>query len=232
MTGTVRDASGAGAGGVLVGLYAAPGRGGVEYAEAETDKDGGFKMTVEFNRSPPSFISFSTDFTCFLIARDIGRNLAVMEKIVSVPGHMDLTLQPGFRLSTVIKDVNGAPLRGIPVDLVWEPDNRHYKLKPEVTDGEGRVSFAGLPRGCGYFILNEDCPPGYGTVSASLTTTLRTWRRPGCRSGLIVASRARTWAARRHLRRSGAPRRGRRRRLRTVKLRFDDVAESPCPVCT
>jgi protocatechuate 3,4-dioxygenase beta subunit len=168
VTGTVHDASGAGASGVLLALYPGPGPGGPKYAEAETDKDGGFKMTVEFNRSQP-FISFPPDTTCFLMARDIGRNLAVMKRIVNLPAHMDLTLQPGFRLSTVIEDVKGAPLRGIPVDLVWEPDYRHHKLKPEVTDGAGRATFAGLPRGSAYFIVNEDCPPGYGTVSASLT---------------------------------------------------------------
>jgi len=124
-------------------------------------------MTVKFNKMPIVIIHMTIPVN-FLMARDFARNLAAIEEAGGLP--RDIVLQPGFTLSGAVKGVDGAPLKGIPVNFLCETGNTIFKLAPVpvMTDAAGAFTFPALPRGVQYIVYNVDTAPGYGSVSATV----------------------------------------------------------------
>jgi len=171
ITGNVRDRAGAEAAGVQVALYPGGYPGAPKFAQAITDANGRYALTVHFNTPPPFIMHPAIPRNC-IMARDPGKNLATIVEIGWLPQKLDLDLKPGLRLSGSLKDPAGKPLENIPLDLGFQSRNEWFKLTstPLMTDAAGAFTVYGLPQGMQYIVINEDTPPGYGTVGISLNS--------------------------------------------------------------
>ena len=159
VTGTVRDPSGAPAGGAA--LVLCPIQGG-PLINGQTDSDGRY----EFNRQTRGTV----DGRYSLMARDVERGWAAMKLVDGTTTILDLSLQEGLTLSALAQDSDGGAVSsaGATVTL-WGPPLGDsgwagWTLNPQpiMADDHGRLRLTGLPRGEKYDILVE--APGHTSV--------------------------------------------------------------------
>jgi hypothetical protein len=177
ISGTVRDPSGASAAGVVVTFRPGHYMMAHDYAEAMTDKDGRYALTVKPAKHGP-FILWSgpVDHTESVLARDLKKNLAAIHEFIEMPTNIDLTLQPGITLSGFVKDTNGSPVATGLVGLCIRSGRMFTPLEPQPirTDAHGFFSIPALPQGRDYGfvwgLVGGITAPGYGSASAYLGT--------------------------------------------------------------
>jgi protocatechuate 3,4-dioxygenase beta subunit len=169
ISGTIRDASGAPAAGVLVSLYSAgimPG-----FAEVKTDSRGRYDIIPVYANAYDGPINPKNT----IVARDLKRNLAAIEEFIGASNNIDLTLLPAITISGSVKDVQGQPVNNAELDFgfLTSKDEAHFnsqsyipfEVKPVKADGMGVFSISALPQGCDYYI-NDIKAEGYGSGRA------------------------------------------------------------------
>jgi protocatechuate 3,4-dioxygenase beta subunit len=169
ISGTVYDSSNAPAPGVLLVLYPGKYPGSPKEAEARTDTNGRYLMTVQFNKAPFELIHEWVSRNC-MIARDLKRNMAVIAEISNLPKSMNFKLQHALKLTGRVTGTDGAPLKGVPMAVMVQANEQLFTLTPhpDSTDADGMFSMPALPEGLEYFCFNENTAPGYGADCATL----------------------------------------------------------------
>jgi Carboxypeptidase regulatory-like domain len=162
--GTVRDASGAPAAGVLVSFHPGQFPGASPYMETRTDARGGYEFLIEPQASNGVWMG-SINPVNFVLARDVERNLAAIQEFESMPTNIDLELQPGITLVGVVNDNAGAPISSAMVNLRMLAGHSLPSLteKPAGVNGQGLFSFPALPQGREY-MLDRVTAPGFGSA--------------------------------------------------------------------
>ena len=135
ITGTVRDPSGAPAGGVRLRLWGFP----VNQEEVTTGSDGRYSLTWRKSGTSTQLVMF---------ARDLEHNLAASHEIDGTTTNIDLSLQPGLTLSVKVQDVNGKPMPSARATFVF----MYWNLSqiPAVADEQGLIEIKALPQGRRY----------------------------------------------------------------------------------
>ena len=167
ITGTVRDASGMPAAGVLVLFHPGQYPDAPDYAAVMTDKNGHYGMVLKLSRENVIWDG-PIILTNFVMARSLERNLAAIEEFAAFPTNLDLTLQPGITLSGSVKNIEGAPVTNATVNLSILAGGSFPKLSPRPTkvDARGSFTFPALPQGREYFQWTT--AKGYGTAAGRL----------------------------------------------------------------
>ena len=165
LTGTVRDAAGLPAAGVRVSLFPT----GDISKDNQTDTNGRYEILHGPLAGSP--FSFS------LLARDVRRNLGVLQPMATNATNLEVTLQPGLTLVLQVQDSSGQTVTNATamISLSAEPNQGYFGVQrqPLEIDTDGRFRLSGLPPGLGYGV----------TVTA-----------PGCNSDhvFVVAADTRT----------------------------------------
>jgi protocatechuate 3,4-dioxygenase beta subunit len=157
--GTVRDPSGAPAGGVALLLW--PIQGGQQII-GQTDSAGRY----EFNWQERG----AGDAGYSLMARDAERGLVALQPVAGKTTNLDLSLQEGLTLSTQVRDNDGqAVISAAASATLWGPPipnsggRAGRTLAPAKSDEQGRVRLTGLPQGQKYTVRLE--APGHTFAS-------------------------------------------------------------------
>jgi hypothetical protein len=135
ITGTVRNPSGAPAGGVSLSMYGDY----VNLEEVKTDAAGRYSLNWRKQASAPQLVIF---------ARDLEHNLAASHEIDGTITNVDLNLQPGLTLSVKVQDTNGRP-----IPSAWETlafMNLSLNQNRALADGQGLIEITALPKGLAY----------------------------------------------------------------------------------
>jgi protocatechuate 3,4-dioxygenase beta subunit len=166
LSGTVRDASGASAAGVVVSFHPGSFPGAPYYSETKTDAKGHYQLTLRLD-SPSGGSWINPYHTGFVLARDLNRNLAAYETFEDIPNHLDLSLQPGISITGTVKDPQGAPVPTAQVILRFQLVQPFDLVEPQaiLADSQGAFLFAALPQGLEYE-LNWVTAPGYGDYAS------------------------------------------------------------------
>lgn len=153
LTGSVYDPAGHHAGGALV--MVTPSWGPIN--TAETDDNGDYSVNWQ---SQPGMRG--TKY--FVIARDVGRNLAAIEAIDTNATHVSLRLEPGLSISGTVQDREGAPLPGANVYLNIMAGNMGgmVSYEPVKLDADGAFTIPALPMGQQYNV--NVSAKGYGSA--------------------------------------------------------------------
>jgi protocatechuate 3,4-dioxygenase beta subunit len=168
ITGVVRDPSGLPAAGVLVSFHPGQYPGACFYAEARTDENGRYELSLQ--RDLVGFWEGPISVTNFILAQSFERNLAAIQEFDAIPTDLDLTLQPGITLSGFVKDVDGAPVSGATVELRILSGHSITRVaeRPTRVDAQGFFSIPALPQGREYSMFNGITAKGYGTAYGRL----------------------------------------------------------------
>jgi protocatechuate 3,4-dioxygenase beta subunit len=178
ITGIVRDPSGASAPGVLVAFHPGQYQLSARFPEFTTDENGRYEITLR----QESRLFFSWDGpigpTNYIMARDLGRNLAAIQEFAVVPTNLDLNLQPGITISGFVKDTEGTPISSAVVELRILSGHSIAKVmeKPIKVDGQGSFSIPAMLQGREYSIygtIAKGYGTGFGRVKAEDTKTNR-----------------------------------------------------------
>jgi protocatechuate 3,4-dioxygenase beta subunit len=107
----------------------------------------------------------------FVIARDVGRNLAAIEAIETNSTHVSLRLEPGFSISGTVQDLKGAPLVRANVNLNLMAGNMGgmVEYEPVKLDSEGAFTIPALPMGQQYGVYVS--AKGYGSTRKTVRET-------------------------------------------------------------
>jgi hypothetical protein len=169
ITGTVRDASGIPAAGVLVLFHPGQYPDAPDYAEVKTDKSGRYEMILKLSRETMAWDGEISP-TNFILARSLERNLAAIQEFAAFPTNLDLTLQPGITLSGSVKNSEGAPVTNATVNLSILAGGSIPKLSPRPTkvDAQGSFTFPALPQGREYYFFQGITAKGSGTAGGRL----------------------------------------------------------------
>ncbi len=125
-------------------------------AQKRTDSDGNYSVTAN-----PNQWGGSQDFGRTLIARDLGRNLAVALDVDADTTNADLQLEPAVTVSGRLMDAAGKPLTNGQAQLIVQGERIGVSLNAPARPGsDGRFEFKALPVGRRYSVSAS--APGYG----------------------------------------------------------------------
>ena len=174
--GTVCDASGAPAPGILVSFHPGGYPDAPYHSETITDTKGKYELPICRPLNQMVFWNGPITPTNMIMARDLSRNLAAASEFVEFPTTLDLTLQPGISFSGTVRDLAGAPIINAYVYLRIGMGNSLSPLTPNPiqVDAQGSFTYTALPQGRTYD-LDHVIAKGYAEsgrwVSESLTHT-------------------------------------------------------------
>ncbi|MCX6924261.1 MAG: carboxypeptidase-like regulatory domain-containing protein, partial [Verrucomicrobia bacterium] len=143
VTGVVRDPSGAAVPGLKLSLFPNWGR---SEGEVKTDAKGRYEMPWDQQRFGGSMQ------TPYLIARDVGRNLATAQDLDASTTTLDLRMEPGLVVVGRVEDVNGKPLSNASVRVYLWSGNSGSQFDDNAirTDAQGRFEITAMPPGRKY----------------------------------------------------------------------------------
>jgi protocatechuate 3,4-dioxygenase beta subunit len=155
ITGTVFDASGAPAPGVVMVL--APSSLGANLANLLIKTDDNGKYKLEWRPRPINANAVMAQAPIYsLIARELEHNFAASHTVDETTTKLDLHLQPGLTLSVKVEDPGGKPVTNAAGSLIIYSGNSGVSLNrpPSATsaDDQGRIQFNALPQGHRYSI--------------------------------------------------------------------------------
>ena len=144
-TGTVSDSSGAPVAGVKLSLFPVQ----VRTVTSQTDSDGRY----EFNWQA----RLTLEDTQWLLARDLNNGLAAIHQLDKTTTNLDLVLQDGITLSTLVSDTDGRLLTNATATVTLWQGNRGYGISPQpiTADERGNLRIAALPQGQKYWVKIE-----------------------------------------------------------------------------
>jgi hypothetical protein len=153
LTGTVYDSSGNPAVGASV--VVTPSWGAV--GTAKTDASGDYSVNWQ---SQPGM----RDVKYYVIARDVGRNLAAIEPMGTNKTSVILRLQPGLSISGTVQDAKGTPLTRANINLNIMAGNMGGMVdyQPIRMNSDGTFTIPGLPMGQQYMVYVT--ASGYGSA--------------------------------------------------------------------
>ena len=170
IAGIVRDPSGVAAYGVHVTFH--PGQYPVtpQPTEVTTDENGRYDMTIRQDSRGFGFWDGPINSTNFVMARDLERNLSVIQEFDKIPNNLDLTLQPGITISGSVKDTDGKPITSASVELRILSGHSITKVveQPIKVDDQGSFSVPALPQGREYYFFDGIKAKGYGVGGGRL----------------------------------------------------------------
>jgi protocatechuate 3,4-dioxygenase beta subunit len=160
LTGTVSDSSGKPADGARVVVTPTFGM----EATAKTDANGEYSVSWQ---SQPGM----RDAKYFVIARDVGQNLAAIEPIGTNKTSVDLRLGPGLSISGTVQDAKGVPLTRANVNLNMMAGNMGgmVEYEPIKLNSDGTFTIPALPMGQQYMVFVTSS--GYGSVRKNVGKT-------------------------------------------------------------
>ena len=163
--GTVRDASGAPAPGVMISFYPGHYPRAPFHSETITDAKGQYELPIYTNSEGLNWAGEISP-TNLIAARDLNRNLAAAIEFVEFPTNLDLTLQPGMSFSGTVRDLADAPITNALFNLRIGTGNTSSPLtsKPVKVDAQGSFTFTALPQNRRYD-LDRLTAKGYGEIS-------------------------------------------------------------------
>ena len=171
LTGTVRDAAGQPVAGVKVSLFPTS-----DFSsDGQTDANGRYE--IMHHPLTSSALSF------WLLARDVRRNLSVLQRMETNATNIDLTLQPGVTLAMQVQDHNGRAVTNATamISIFAQPNQGNGVKEPSLEmDADGRFRLAGLPQGLGYSVsvTAPGCDNDRVSVAAADTHTNEVALRP------------------------------------------------------
>jgi protocatechuate 3,4-dioxygenase beta subunit len=160
ITGTVRDASGAPVAGATVGVY--PSYSGND-AGAKTDANGHYELIWQ----KPNW-GGSQNQTFYLLARDLERNLAVVQGMEEATTNLDVTLKPAMSLTSRVQDTKGRAVTNAMAYVMLHEDNMSFTISRQriPSDEQGRIRAEGLPLGERYGLYVS--ATGYGNAQQEM----------------------------------------------------------------
>jgi hypothetical protein len=107
------------------------------------------------------------DRSVALLARDVGRNLAIAHDLDENTQELNLTLEPAMTVIAQVKDVAGKPLTNGTAELVvWGGNSGSHLGEPFAADSEGRIEISALPPGRRFSLWLG--AKGYGRISQNV----------------------------------------------------------------
>jgi protocatechuate 3,4-dioxygenase beta subunit len=160
LTGTIYDSSGKPAVGASV--VVTPTWGAID--TAETDASGDYSVNWQ---SQPGMRGAKY----FVIARDVGRNLAAIEPIGTNKTSVTLHLEPGLSISGTVQDAKGAPLARANINLNFMAGNMGGMVdyQPIKMNSDGTFTIPALPMGQQYHVYVT--ANGYGSANKGVGKT-------------------------------------------------------------
>ena len=158
--GTVSYPSGEPAAGIFVRYFPGHHQEAGRFAEVKTDAKG--RYAIIEGRDLLIYMGGITE-TNSIIARDLGRNLAAAQDFHMTTTNVDMVLQPGITLSGFVKDIEGAPISGAEVRLLFQGSSQNVLLEGQLikVNEAGHFSVSALPRGREFYISGVTAK-GYG----------------------------------------------------------------------
>ena len=160
LTGTVFDPSGKPAVGARV--IVTPTWGTED--TAKSDADGKYSVTWQ---AQPGM----RDMKYFAVARDVKRNLVVMESIDTNKPSVDLRLGPGLSISGTVQDAKGAPLTraNINLNMMIGGNGSLVEYQPIKLNSDGTFTIPALPVGQQYMVFVN--ASGHGSARKNIGKT-------------------------------------------------------------
>ena len=167
IAGVVRDPSGTAMPGLALTVFPQWGR---SEGEVKTDARGRYELPWD----PQRFGGLMQ--TPYLIARDVGRNLAAAQDIDASTTTLDLRLEPGLVVVGRVEDVHGKPLSNASVRVyLWSVNSgSQFDEKPIRTDAQGRFEATAMPPGRKYSL--DATAKGYGSANENILEDAETNR--------------------------------------------------------
>ncbi|MCX6925509.1 MAG: carboxypeptidase regulatory-like domain-containing protein, partial [Verrucomicrobia bacterium] len=167
IAGVVRDPSGTAMPGLALTVFPQWGR---SEGEVKTDARGRYELPWDPQRFGGSMQ------TPYLIARDVGRNLAAAQDIDASTTTLDLRLEPGLVVVGRVEDVHGKPLSNASVRVyLWSGNSgSQFDEKPIRTDAQGRFEATAMPPGRKYSL--DATAKGYGSANENIQEDAETNR--------------------------------------------------------
>jgi len=106
-----------------------------------------------------------------LVARDLARGLAiVVEDLPEEATNLDVKLKPAVTLTGQVKHVDGTPMPGAEINLLFKAGNMYdqFETRTRPTDADGHYEIKGLPAD-GQYIVSASAH-GYGQSQQNVTT--------------------------------------------------------------
>ncbi|MCL5098106.1 MAG: carboxypeptidase-like regulatory domain-containing protein [Candidatus Omnitrophica bacterium] len=158
--GVVRDPSGSPAPGVAMSVF---GGFGPNQVAAKTDADGRFEMVWNPERYGQPGAAFC------VVARDMEKNLAVVQDIDEGTTNVDLRLEPGLQVLGRAEDIQGRPITNATGSVgMWSGNMGSQFGDPFKADAQGRFEITGLPQGRRYYVFVS--AKGYGSESRNMAS--------------------------------------------------------------
>jgi len=157
LTGTVFDSSGKRAVGVSV--VVTPTWGSIE--NSKTDANGDYSVSWQAQPGMPNA-------KYFVVARDIGQNMAALQDIGTNKTGLTLRMEPALSISGTVQDANGAALTHANINLNMMAGNMGgmVEYQPIKLNASGEFTIPALPMGQQYYVYAS--AQGYGSVSKNV----------------------------------------------------------------